>query len=170
MNQTIILSVAVVGIVVAAITIGIIYSGQVSKVDEVFVDDPYTTYDEKGNPRTVGWVYSGPFGIDKKSYLIGNNIFLTVHGLEPYDKGRILFVRPDNVIYRILTFDGSDKSDFNHYFTPYLTYESSTCTVDDIIGNWTVAFEGSQYEPITFEIKNEYLSEGEEQRFSTPLC
>jgi len=170
MNQKKILSVVITGIAIAAITIGIIYFGNGLTVDEVIVDEQYTTYDEKGIPRTVGWVYSGPFGIDKKSYLIGNNIFVTVHGLEPYEKGRILFVRPDNIIYRILTFDGSDKSDFNHYFTPYLTVESSTCTVDDIIGNWTISFEGTQYEPITFEIRNEYLSEGEEQRFSTPLC
>jgi hypothetical protein len=43
------------------------------------------------------------------------------------------------------------------------------CSVDDILGEWTVVFRGTDYPNIKFEIINEILP-GEEDSFTKPVC
>ena len=113
---------------------------------------------------TEKWISSGPFSIDKQQYLLGENIFLSTTALQPSEKGKIQFIRPSGDIYRIIPFDGQMRSDFNQYFTPFPSSSLKVCSSDDLVGNWFVKFEGTNYESIEFEIKNEYL-QGEEYKF-----
>ncbi len=110
------------------------------------------------------WISSGPFSIDKQQYLLGENIFLGVTALQISDKGEIQFIRPSGDIYRTIPFDSSMRSDFNQYFTPYPSSALKVCTSDDLVGPWTVKFAGTEHDPITFEITNEFLK-GEEYKF-----
>ena len=56
------------------------------------------------------------------------------------------------------------RSDFNQYFTPYPRSALKVCISDDLVGPWTVKFAGTDPDPITFEITNEFLK-GEEYKF-----
>ena len=116
------------------------------------------------NENTRDWVSSGPFSIDKQQYLLGENIFLITTALQPNEKGEIQFVRPSGDTYKTIPFDGQMRADFKQYFTPFPSAALKVCSSDDLVGNWFVKFEGTNYEPIEFEIKNEYLK-GEERKF-----
>ncbi len=114
--------------------------------------------------KTNEWISSGPFSIDKKQYLLGENIFLRVAGIQMNEKGEIQFIRTSGEIYRTIPFDGSIRSEFNQYFTPFPSSALKVCSSDDLVGTWTIKFQGTNYKPITFEMKNEYLK-GEEWKF-----
>ena len=124
-----------------------------------FVSMPPTDNDNARN-----WNSSGPFSIDKQQYLLGENIFLITTALQPNEKGEVQFIRPSGDIYRTIPFDGQMRTDFNQYFTPFPSAALKVCSSDDLVGNWFVKFEGTNYESIEFEIKNEYL-QGEEYKF-----
>ena len=124
-----------------------------------FVSMPPTSKD-----TTENWISSGPFSIDKQQYLLGQNIFLITTALQPHEKGEIQFIRPSGDIYRTIPFDGQMRTDFNQYFTPFPSAALKVCSSDDLVGDWFVKFEGTSYESIEFEIKNEYLK-GEEYKF-----
>ena len=116
------------------------------------------------NETTKNWISSGPFSIDKQQYLLGENIFLIATALQLDEKGEIQFIRPSGDIYRIIPFDGQMRTDFNQYFTPFPSAALKVCSSDDLVGDWFVKFEGTNYESIKFEIKNEYL-EGEKYKY-----
>lgn len=157
MSQKKSIAVAVTAVVIA-IAAGIIY----------FTDEKTIISDEKEVDVRKEWIVSGPFAINKASYLIGDNLFMTVNGLVPNEKGNIIFIRPDGSVYNTIPFDGSRKSNFNQYFTPSLSRPLKVCDVDDLVGTWQVIFQGVPYEPITFEIVNEFLM-GEEKKYE-PMC
>ena len=104
------------------------------------------------------WYKSGPFAINKQEYKIGENIFLAVEELLPDDIGNIVFVLPNGTTkYISLPFDSAQKSSFNYYFKPAISKARSICSTDDIIGDWIIVFQGTQYEPLKFRILNDTI-------------
>ena len=102
------------------------------------------------------WNKSGPFAINKKQYKIGENIFLIAEGLAPIDKGEIVFIFPNATrVYFSLPFDSEQKSSFNYYFRPMLSKAKHICDTGELIGDWTIVFKGTNYEPLRFKIINE---------------
>ncbi len=43
------------------------------------------------------------------------------------------------------------------------------CTKDDLLGNWTVVFQGTNYDNLKFEIVDSYIP-GEEENDEEPVC
>ena len=104
------------------------------------------------------WYRSGPFAINKAEYKIGENIFMVAEGLSPADVGSAIFVLPNGTTkYISIQFDGSEKSGFNQYFKPAISKARHICSADDIVGEWTVVFKGTAYQPLKFRILNETL-------------
>lgn len=104
------------------------------------------------------WHRSGPFAIDKKEYKIGQNIFIAVEGLRPYDKGNMVFVMPNGTTkYITIPFDGEEKSGFNQYFKPTISKFRKICSTNDLVGNWTVIFQGTNYRQLEFRVLNQTL-------------
>jgi hypothetical protein len=124
-------------------------------------------------PAPRDWQTSGPFQIDRYKYLIGEKIFLRIGGLESNEKGQIAFLRPTNethyTVHQTIPFDGMQKNAFNYYTDVRLSEAFGVCSVDDIIGEWTVVFRGTNYPNIKFEIVDEILP-GEEDSFDVPVC
>ena len=125
------------------------------------------------SPQPREWITSGPFQIDRSKYVLGEKIFLIIGGLEYQEKGQIAFLRPLNdthySVYQTIPFDGAKKNAFNYYIQPQLSKTRGLCSMDDIIGNWTVVFRGTNYPNIKFEITDEILP-GEEESYSIPVC
>ena len=124
-------------------------------------------------PAPRDWPTSGPFQIDRSKYLIGEKIFIVIGGLNANDKGQIAFMRPLNdthySVYQTIPFDGMKKNAFNYYLEPVLAKTRGICSIDDIIGEWTVVFRGTDYPNIKFEVINKILP-GEEDSFEEPVC
>ena len=65
-------------------------------------------------------------------------------------------MRPLNVthqsVYLTIPFDGSEKSAFNYYVEPQISKINGLCSIDDIIGKWSVVFRGTNYPNLYFDI------------------
>ena len=131
----------------------------------------------------VQWRHSGPFAIEKYEYYLGEKIFLTVQGIPKDVSGEVIFFRPviiPNVVgsdgisrdmnaekkYIGIKFDGAKKPNFNSYFEPRLSEWKGICSRDDLVGEWKVVFEGTQYADIDFKIINQ-TSSWDERTFET---
>ena len=107
-------------------------------------------------PLPREWQSSGPFSIDRKEYAIGEKIFLRIDGLDIGSKGEVAVYRPLNSthskVYITIPFDDSVKQGFNFYVEPQMSKTRGICSVDDIMGKWTLAFRGTNYRNLDFEI------------------
>jgi len=86
----------------------------------------------------------------------------------PKEKGQIVFMRPMNdthySVYFTIPFDGSEKYTFNQYFKPALSSAKKICTINDLIGDWRVVFQETNYENLSFEIIDKFIP-GDEQNY-----
>ena len=114
------------------------------------------------------WQSSGPFKIDREKYVLGEKIFFIADGIKNDEKGKIILYRPINSTHAVhwseFPFDGSIKSAFNIYFQPQLSEIRNICNTSDLVGVWTVIFQGTQYPDINFEILDKILP-GDEAYF-----
>ena len=58
----------------------------------------------------------------------------------------------------VIPFDGAIKSNFNFYFTPALTINGKICSVDDLIGKWSLIFMETDFPNLDFEIDTRVVS------------
>ena len=135
----------------------------------VFYEEIDTYVDD--NDDSV-WIHSGPFSIDREEYLLGHKIFLVAEGIDENDKGSIILTRINEdgsqKLWKKYNFNGAKKSGFNIYFSPALDETRNFCTVEELIGNYKIIFENSEYEDIELKIIHRYLP-GMESRFE-PVC
>ena len=111
-------------------------------------------------PLERDWPTSGPFKIDRSQYLLGEKIFVNIDTLTLSDKGTMKFLIPLNdtsyKTYYSMPFDGSrDRNNF--YFTPDLSKARGICDKTQLIGNWKVIFEGTNYPDLEFEVIDKIL-------------
>ena len=111
-------------------------------------------------PVERDWPTSGPFKIDRSQYLLGEKIFVNIDTLTLSDKGTMIFLRPLNdtsyMTYYSMPFDGSNNRN-NFYFTPDLSKARGICDKTQLIGNWKVIFEGTNYPDLEFEVIDKIL-------------
>ena len=144
------------------------------KIDEIEknVEESNNIETDYDSTREREWLTSGPFQIDRSEYALGENIFIRMNDLDPMEKGQVVFLRPSNgthyTVYLTIPFDGA-KPAFNQYFTPDLSKIKAICSVEDIAGEWTVVFRGTDYDNIKFRVSNEVIVPGEESRYE-PVC
>jgi hypothetical protein len=153
------------------ITIPIIIGIIIVIVGIIAITNQETTEEE----IEVPWIQSGPFAIEKHEYYLGEKIFMTVHDIPEDVSGEAIFYRSviiPNAVgsdgisrdmnagkkYIGIEFDGANKQNFNRYFEPKLSEWKGICSRDDLVGEWKVVFEGTQYADIDFKILNQTAS------------
>jgi len=146
-----------------SIIIGIIVVSLAAIAGTVLIKEP--NVDVK-NPSEIddgfnAQLNSGPFAILKYEYKLGERVFLVVDGLKENEKGNIKIFTPEDKLFLKISFDGFGKSSFNQYFKPDTAKISVACDPEELVGIWTVVFEGVIYQPIKFEFINEYILGGE---------
>jgi len=123
--------------------------GKLDEIQRIANDTEY-------NPLPREWITSGPFQIDRSQYAIGEKIFLRMGGLDYNEKGQVAVMRPLNAthysVYLTIPFDGAEKPAFNYYLEPQISKTRELCSVDDIMGKWTLVFRGTDYPNLNFEI------------------
>jgi len=122
------------------------------KLDEI----KKNTAENEYVPSSREWITSGPFQIDRSEYAIGEKIFIRIGGLQFEDIGQIAVMRPLNAthysVYLTIPFDGAKKAGFNYYIEPQLSKTRGLCSIDDIMGEWTLVFRGTNYPNLYFDI------------------
>jgi len=103
------------------------------------------------------WIVSGPFAINKSQYKLGENVFMTVNNLQPNEAGNIVIITPQKKVWTSIPFNGTLKDHFNYYFKPDISRAAKIPTEEELIGTWLVGFEGVRYQPLSFEVIDEYL-------------
>jgi len=152
------------GIGIAIIVGVILFQVNQTMWEQVSVDEYY----EKGG-RVAGVVYPdnpqllGPLQINKDKYLLGENVYVILKDLRPQDKGSILFLTPEDVVYLEWGFDGSNRDFQKKYFKPQLLKSKNLCEKEQLIGEWTVMFKGYDMAKIYFEMLPEILPNQEYQ-------
>ena len=131
--------------IIMIISVGIIIiNSNEEKIEEVIVE------------QEMEWTYSGPFGMDKTEYNLGEKVFIDVVDIPIKDKGTAVVLRPLNsthfVKYLSIDFDGSMKNNFNRYFEPRLNEWREICSTNDLVGEWKIIFIGVEYEDLNFRI------------------
>ncbi len=164
----------IIGVVIAAIIIGVVFV-QMSSTEESndivlkIIPPNGTNY----VPALRDWPTSGPFQIDRSQYVLGELVLMRIGDLQPNEKGQIAFLQPSNgthqTVYITIPFDGSEKLTFNQYFKPALSMVRGICTKADLLGNWTVVFQGVDYNNLKFEIVDRYIP-GEKENYEEPVC
>jgi hypothetical protein len=123
----------------------------------------------------IQWRTSGPFAIEKYEYYLGEKIFLQVNKIPKDVSGEIIFFRPapdginknpkefegipkelisKKVKFMSVVFDGKNKQNFNRFFEPGLNEWKGICDRNDVVGEWIVAFSGTQYKEMYFTVLN----------------
>jgi len=138
-----------------------------SKIEEKYAElEKQITDKGEYEPAPRDWPTSGPFEIDRSRYVLGENVFVRVHNLQPQEKGQIAFLRPLNEthysVYKTIHFDGSIKLTFNQYFKPSISALEGVCSKNDLIGDWTVVFQGTNYKNLHFKIVDQMVPGTEE--------
>ena len=111
--------------------------------------------------NTAQEITSGPFTINNSTYRIDDNVFMVVTGLKTTDTGKIIVYDPKGGVVTQEPCNGTLKSDFNYFFKPVKEKLETVCTPQDLVGNWTIAFPGTSYSPIHFQIINEWVPSGQ---------
>ncbi len=175
----------IIGGVIAAIIIGVLVVQFSSINEDAPIQDndlpEIVDVDNDGVPDEVDpfvaaprvWQTSGPFEIDREQYVLGELVLVRVGDITTNEKGQITFLRPLNEthydVYITIPFDGPQKITFNQYFKPSLSRALGICTKADLLGNWTVVFQGTDYNNLKFEIVDRYIP-GEEENYEEPVC
>ena len=138
---------------------------KLDEIEKINLENEYS-------PSPREWITSGPFQIDRSKYVVGEKIFLVIGGLESQEKGQVVFLRPlndtHNKVYQTVPFDGTKKNAFNYYIQPQLSKVAGICSIDEITGDWTVVFRGTDYVNLKFEITDKILP-GDEDSYQ-PIC
>ena len=140
-------------IVIAIIIVAVVFTSP--KLEKIESKDPFEN-----------WNKSGPFGINKFQYKLGEKVFFVANGLSVHDIGKVIVGLPNGTtIFTTIPFDGTTKSEFNTYFAPALSKTKKICSTDDIVGDWYVVFRDTSYAPIRFKVINETIDESEIPNF-----
>ena len=127
-------------------------------------EDPYI-------PKEREWIQSGLFFIDRSEYILGEKIFINIENIDENTKGTMLFSKiinsTTNKLYKKITFDG-EFSQRNFYLSVYPTISAGFCTADELVGEWTVDFIGTDNESFKFRIIDRIMP-GMERVFK-PVC
>jgi len=122
-------------------------------------------------PKEREWVSSGPFKLDRSEYVLGERLFINLDHLDKNTKGEMIFTKIINNThtyqYKKIQFDGS-KPQYNFYIGMNLNQQRGLCNADQLIGNWELRFEGTNYESIKFKVLDEILPGSE--RLYEPVC
>jgi len=104
------------------------------------------------NPQLLG-----PLQINKDKYLLGENIYVILTNLRPQDQGTVQFFTPGGVLYDSMGFNGENRESQKKYFKPGLLKSKNLCEKKDLIGTWTVMFEGYEQAKLYFEMMPDIL-------------
>ena len=126
---------------------------QQASVDEYYEKDgkvAHVVYPD--NPQVLG-----PLQINKDKYLLGENVYVILKDLRPQDKGTVQFFTPGGIVYDEMGFNGENRDFQKKYFKPGLLKSKNLCEREQLVGTWTVMFEGYEEAKLYFQMMPDIL-------------
>ena len=126
---------------------------QQASVDEYYEKDgkvAHVVYPD--NPQILG-----PLQINKDKYLLGENVYVILKDLRPQDKGTVQFFTPGGILYDEMGFNGENRDFQKKYFKPGLLKSKNLCEREQLVGTWTVMFEGYEQAKLYFQMMPDIL-------------
>lgn len=146
MNQKIIIIIGIVAIVgVIGFSIISYESSQETKIDTSIIEEE--------------WNRVGVFGTNKDTYKLGERVFFS-GPVFPNQQITIKVITPEGLVNREFYYDGSETQLAKFYFKPDTFRHNGLYFVEQLVGTWTIKFEGVSNEDLTFEMLNEYNGRG----------
>ena len=126
---------------------------QQASVDEYYEKDgkvAHVVYPD--NPQLLG-----PLQINKDKYLLGENVYVVLKDLRPQDMGAVQFFTPDGILFDEMGFNGENRDFQKKYFKPGLLKSKNLCEKEQLVGTWTVMFEGYEEFKLYFQMMPDIL-------------
>ena len=102
------------------------------------------------------WNRSGLFGINKDTYRLGDLVFFAGN-LSPDQIVIINVLSPEGKTIQKRTFNGADRELIKFYFKPDTSVQNGIYRVDQLVGEWTIQFNGVIADDLKFTIVDEYV-------------
>ncbi len=114
--------------------------------------------DSNSNDNVVKEIQNvqGTFGINKDTYKLGETVFF-VGTLAPDQQALIRVASPEGKIILEKYYNGIEREIVKFYFTPDTSSNKGIYTKDQLIGTWTMWFEGVNNNAIYFNIIDEFI-------------
>jgi hypothetical protein len=129
----------------------------IAVISTIIVISAYYSNEQRRIELENQWITSGPFSINKNQYKLGDYVFMSVQNLQPTDVGKIVIVNPKGSTYDIIPFNGTMKTSFKQFFKPNTQRNQALCTPEDLVGEWSLVFQGTSYKSIPFKIIDEWI-------------
>ena len=71
--------------------------------------------------------------------------------------GAVQFFTPDGILFDEMGFNGENRDFQKKYFKPALIKSKNLCEKEDLVGTWTVMFEGYEVSKLYFEMMPDIL-------------
>jgi len=94
---------------------------------------------------------SGPICIRPSEVSLGEYIFIIANDIDEDEKLRLAITRPDGEVWEYMYLDGSMKTSFNTWIKPDYSRAKNLCTMDELIGLWTIELQGGEYMSLEFQ-------------------
>ncbi len=107
----------------------------------------------------------GPICIRPSEVSLGEYIFIIANDIDEDEKLRLAITRPDGEVWEYMYLDGSMKTSFNTWIKPDYSRAKNLCTMDELIGLWTIELQGGEYMSLEFQHGPKILEGGEKHYY-----
>ena len=94
---------------------------------------------------------SGPICIRPSEVSLGEYIFIIANDVPEDERRRLAINKPNGEVWEYMMVDGSTKSSFNTWIKPDYSRMKNMCTMDDLVGLWTIELQGGNYMGLEFQ-------------------
>ena len=120
---------------------------------------------ETNVPESFGeWECSGPICIRPTEVRLGENIYITGNDISEDEVIRLAITSPSGKVWDYIYTDGSEKSNWNFYIKPDYSVSNGFCTLNDLVGLWTIELHGTNEPPLQFQ-HGPAILEGSEKHY-----
>ena len=117
-------------------------------------------------PESFGeWECSGPICIRPTEVRLGENIYITANDIPEDEVIRLAITNPNGKVWSYIYADGSKKPNWNFYIKPDYSLSKGFCTLNDIVGLWTIELHGTNNMPLQFQ-HGPTILEGSEKHYT----
>ena len=110
------------------------------------------------------WECSGPICIRPTEVRLGENLYITANDIPKDLTLRLAITNPNGKVWDYIWADGETKPTWNLYIKPDYLAAKNFCTLDDLVGLWTIELQGTNEMSLQFQHGPKIL-EGSEKHY-----
>jgi len=96
---------------------------------------------------------------------LGENLYITANNIPEDLTLRLAISNESGKVWDYIWADGTEKPSWNSYIKPDYSVVNGFCTVDDLVGLWTIELQGTMDPPLRFQ-HGPAILEGSEKHYA----